>query len=434
MHKYLGDMPREIMEYLPEIDYASCMLAIVLVRHTVDKENVNQQWSAEQLSIIMNKMQWGNSANFGVDYLALKHGMNLFSTELKRRGATCITLFQQEKSMIPFFSLEGHTRSIEIKFTSYSCPMFLQESDLLSTVMSVRDVILRKSNYPPSVHSSPSAVLGTLHFKPFKSPFYVEPEKKKIISKSPNKLGDRTIRKNRDKLISDADDSFGKKHSVFYLESALKKAKRRQDSEIKLNERIEINVENVENDNQTNLLAEDEIVENNNESDLLPENAIVEKKNNVDLLGEDAIAENNHIDLLAEDEIDDDIRVINALKDLPSKNVLFSEADQKNVLLLFDVVKSVAIERDYESPVIVAAEITEKALKSKSYYSTISARTIGRWFSLSEKEKNRSGRKINTVFEAEVWGNLMMCVFEKNEDKEVSYQKLITYCIYEVIV
>ena len=93
MHKYLGDMPREIVEYLPEIDYASCMLAIVLVRHTVDKDNVNEQWSAEQLSIEMNKMQWGNSANFGVNYLALKHGMNLFSSELERRGATCITLF-----------------------------------------------------------------------------------------------------------------------------------------------------------------------------------------------------------------------------------------------------------------------------------------------------------------------------------------------------
>ena len=66
-------MPREIMEYLPEIDYASCMLAIVLVRHTVDKENVSKQWSAEELSIIMNKMQWRNSASFGVDYLALKH-------------------------------------------------------------------------------------------------------------------------------------------------------------------------------------------------------------------------------------------------------------------------------------------------------------------------------------------------------------------------
>jgi hypothetical protein len=380
------------MEYLPEIDYASCMLAIVLVRHTVDNENVNQQWSAEQLSIIMNKMQWGNSANFGVDYLALKHGMNLFSSELKRRGATCITLFQSDKSLIPFFSLEGHHRSIEIKFTSYCCPDVLQQSELLSTVMSVRDVILRKSNYSPSIHNSPSAVLGALHFKPFKSPFYVEPEKKKIISKSPDKLGDRTIRKNRDKLISDADDSFGKKHSVFYLESALKKAKKRQENETKLVDKIEINVEN-------NL-------ENN--------------------------LENGYIDLLAEDAIDDDIRIVNALNDLPSKNVLFSDEDQKNVLVLFNVIKIVATEREYECPRFVAAEITEMVLKHKNYYSTISARTIERWFLLSEKEKKKSGRKINAKFEAEVWGNLMMCVFEKNEEKEVSYHLLITYCIFHM--
>ena len=102
------------MEYIPEIDCASCMLAIVLVRHTVDKDNVNEQWSAKQLSIEMVKMQWGNSAYFGVDLLALKHRMNLFSSELKRRGASCITRFQQEKSLIPFFSLEGNHRSTEL--------------------------------------------------------------------------------------------------------------------------------------------------------------------------------------------------------------------------------------------------------------------------------------------------------------------------------
>ena len=221
---------------------------------------------------------------------------------------------------------------------------------------------------------------------PFKSPFYVEPENKKIISKSPNKLGERTIRKNRDKLISNADDSFGKKHSVFYLESAVKKAKKRQDSEPKSEEKIEINVEN------------------------------------------------NHIDLIAEDTIDDDKRIKNALKDLPSKNVLFSDEDQSNILLLFKVVRTVAIERDYECPDFVAAEITEMVLKNKNYYSTIPARTIGRWFVLSEKENKKSGRKINTKFDAEVWGNLMMCVFEKKENEEVSHQLLIISYIYEKLV
>ena len=195
-------------------------------------------------------------------------------------------------------------------------------------------------------------------------------------------------------MISNADDSFGKKHSVFYLESALKKAKKRQENETKSIDRIEINVEN-------NL-------ENN--------------------------LENNYIDLLAEDAIDDDIRIVNALNDLPSKNVLFSEEDQKNVLVLFNVIKIVATEREYECPRFVAAEITEMVLKHKNYYSTISARTIERWFLSSKKEKKKSGTKINKKFEAEVWGNLMMCVFEKNEEKEVSNQLLIIYCIYCMLI
>lgn len=39
------------------------------------------------------------------------------------------------------------------------------------------------------------------------------------------------MRKNRDISIRNADDSFDKKHSVFYLESALKNAQRRQDND-----------------------------------------------------------------------------------------------------------------------------------------------------------------------------------------------------------
>ena len=76
-------MQRAKKEYFLEIDYASYMLPIVLVRHTVHIENLNQQWSSENLSIEMNNMQWGNTANFGVDYVALKHGMHIFPSELK---------------------------------------------------------------------------------------------------------------------------------------------------------------------------------------------------------------------------------------------------------------------------------------------------------------------------------------------------------------
>ena len=111
------------------------------------------------------------------------------------------------------------------------------------------------------------------------------------------------MRKNRDISIRNADDSFGKKHSVFYLESALKNAQRRQDNETELDEKKEIIVENEKN------------------------------------------VENNHIDLFAEDAIDDDVRKTNALEDLPSKNVLFSDEDKSNILILFNVVRTVTKEK-----------------------------------------------------------------------------------------
>lgn len=158
----------------------------------------------------MNNMQWGNTANFGVDYVALKHSIHIFSSELKRRGATCITMFQADKSLIRYFSLEAHHRSTEIKFASYYCPPVLQEIELLDRIRQVRDEILRKSNYPISMHQSPSAVLGSLFFKPHGSSFYVEPEINSVVSISPSKLIARTLRKNRDELITNADDSFGK--------------------------------------------------------------------------------------------------------------------------------------------------------------------------------------------------------------------------------
>ena len=52
-------------------------------------------------------------------------------------------------------------------------------------------------------------------------------------------------------------------------------------------------------------------------------------------------------------------------------------------------------------------------------------------------KKKKSGKKINTEFEAEVWGNLIMCVLEKNENKEVCHKLIIIkplfYILYDVV-
>jgi hypothetical protein len=69
---------------------------------------------------------------------------------------------------------------------------------------------------------------------------------------------------------------------------------------------------------------------------------------------------------MAENDICDDIRIKNALNELPCKNVIFSEDDQSNVLILYNIVRKVVIERDYEDHDSVAADLTEEILETKN--------------------------------------------------------------------
>lgn len=110
-----------------------------------------------------------------------------------------------------------------------------------------------------------------------------------------------------------------------------------------------------------------------------------------------------------------DPRVLTALSKIPSKYVIFSEDDKNNVTALYKVVKVVVLERDYKNARIVAAEATKQILQDSSYYSNISTRTIIRWVDTEHVVSAKPGRKIIEDFENEVWGNLMLCIFEKNE-------------------
>ena len=52
------------------VDYCSCMVAITIVRHIVDSTNVNVQFSAEELSLVLNLLPHSNGPNFYVEQFA----------------------------------------------------------------------------------------------------------------------------------------------------------------------------------------------------------------------------------------------------------------------------------------------------------------------------------------------------------------------------
>ena len=373
-------MKTTVREYQLVIDYCACMVAIALSRHSVDNSNIDIQYSAEQLTSELNLLPYSDGPNFNVNPLALKHGFQLFGVYLRNQGIVLIPMYQKEKYLVPFFELESCQRSTEIRFSTYCSPNVDDiEAAVLRSVISIRDVILRKSHYPLSPHPSPSSVFGALHYSAI-----VEMNKPKVIvvpkiipRKSPSKLSERAINNSANKIVVNAESRFGVDHSLFYLESAVKRAKKR-----KLKQIMALNVENDDESSDSE---------------------------------EDDAAEDDALNNIGGGELIYDPRILTALSGIPAKYVIFTESDKTSVTALYTVVKVVAAEKDYKNLQLAAASATKEILKNNSYYANITCRTIIRWAASENSISLKPGRKINEEFENEVWSNLMLCIFEKNE-------------------
>ena len=71
-------MVAELKEYQLSVDYCAFMVAILLARHVADRSNTDVQWSALEVSEILNILPLAESANFHMDSNALQHGFSLF--------------------------------------------------------------------------------------------------------------------------------------------------------------------------------------------------------------------------------------------------------------------------------------------------------------------------------------------------------------------
>ena len=232
-----GAMPPPLKVCDTAVDYSAFMLAMVFARHSVDLTNVDQQWSAEILAENNNGMEYSNSANFAIDSSALKHGMTLFTSALKKRSIDRIEIYKSESSPREFFSLRPSVCSYEIKFPSYFTPPKYTVVELLVELKTIRDQILKQCNYEPSIHHSPAAVYGCLYYpticglpndsKTVKNEIIEVTNSPttgfRIISKSPQRRSNRSIKRTVGKIMKYVEDHVGEKHALFYLQSAIKK-------------------------------------------------------------------------------------------------------------------------------------------------------------------------------------------------------------------
>ena len=210
------------------------------------------------------------------------------------------------------------------------------------------------------------------------------------LRKSPSDLTDRSIKNVTTKVITSVQGVVGERNSLYFLRSAVKildfKKRKRE------------------------VLEQDEI----------------EQDSSGDESGNDDCSE---YELYKNDD-----RLIAALTALPPKYIVYSPDDMKKVLEIFEVVKTMISEKNTRGVLSKSATLTVNVLSENSYYSQLTGRTVLRWYETRNNECDKPGRKIDENFEAEVWGKLMLCIFEiKNENVSRIYTiKLFHLSYYDI--
>ena len=274
--------------------------------------------------------------------------------------------------------------SIEFRCSAFTTPM-VDAKDLLTRILSVHNLILKKLNYEVSLSVSPSEAFGVLflHMAVSDIPKKDESPEKVIESynlrKSPNSLTQRSITNVSKKIISSVEEKVGVENSFFFLKSAVKVLHKKRNWDIEL-----------ESDNG--------VEEDNDAEDDSFENRIIQ--------GE---------------------AVQSAVKSLPKKNVSFTKKDKGVVMKLFDVVKKEVEMRVTSKSEIIAMSITKNILSEIPYYRPIKKKDIRRWCCRRLRKIQKSGKKINEEFEAQIWGNLLLCVFE---DRNEANSEQVYFNIY----
>ena len=148
-------------------------------------------------------------------------------------------------------------------------------------------------------------------------------------------------------MVNSIEEKFGEKDSLFYLQSAIKVAVVRK-------------------------IKYDKMLTNSTQDELENENR-VEEDSEEDV--EKAIAK-----MITED-FENDERIIKAFTDLPRKYAVFGDEDRKNVIMLFEIVREIAKNRDYKDVDYVSSSAVVQLLSEVPYYSQISERTLRQWYS-----------------------------------------------------
>ena len=354
-------------------EYCAFTAAIVLVLYPIVDELVKGQLSPESLATAVNNSHFGGSPDFAVNPLALHQGFHLYKKSVRLLGHGLIQMGSKEiPTVAAFLGLREAQIGWDIIFFKADLPTGRSNPELLVEIKSKAHSFMNLKGFIAQ-HSSLSEISAILWQRqlPTCRPPPIIPKEPETVThkrrKSCDELSERQLT-NCGKQVMNMVSSMmcvNNEDPLGYLIAALKETGNTPDSVSKA---------------------------------LYPESSSV-----------------TGLDITYE-KVYSDFRVIAPVTALPNKYITFSHEEKKEVLKVFDIVHGILSEIDgnhHQRINYHASLLTKNVLVSLAGYSDLIASSIERWNLNRDKVLEKTGRKINSDFEASVWGKLMICEYEK---------------------
>lgn len=373
------------------VEYCAFMVAIMTTRFKLDSKVPNIQQSVEKIAEQLNSLEFGQKGNFFVTPTALHHGLFIFKRALESLGYEIIEMNGKEKQLVDFFTLTGGKRGYEVKFPPFDvvslAPKYTEVS-LNDAIVSNRDLLIFKANFMKSNYFSCSSLFLDLYVdikkvvkeKENNEESFLSPSTEVAIStfkirKPINDLSERSIKNNGKRILEHVESLYGSEDAELYITAAY------------------------------NLVVKKNRKNGTPEMRTLSYLEPVEKELKYD-----------------EELFENDMRVVNALHKIKKKNVVMSAEEKFQILTVYDAVRNVLSEIDASDIDEEAAAATLKLIQSYNGICNVSLRSIVRLNVCRDNVLKQRGKKIDRDFESEVWGNLMLCYYEtdNNEVREKS--------------
>ena len=344
------------------IEYCAFTIAIALEQFSL-RDGI-KRWSVESIYDELAGMDNSEDHNFTMSILALHQGLNLFKNPIQSLGHKIVSMSagKDQIKTLHFMDLPARARGSEIIFSIEQLTTVRTRQDMVVDIEKTANILLRRSFKVTSKYASISEIFGVL-------------------------------------WLAELD-----------VQSAIPSSnKRRKRGESLGNKQLNRYGTRVRDYITDNICAE-------NESPSIFINAATKQSGSIS-----AECLNDVRRSILEDE-EDIIQimthpsVVDRLQDFRRKYIKFNTHEKDLVISLFDVIAKVRKEVEGESYTVddsITANYTKITLQKRAHYSELVAASIVRWHLHRDEVRKESGRKISVEFEADVWGKLMICEFEK---------------------